>query len=189
VWIAREHARANPMYGDLTNAFDLSICVILSIAAAVTWAPLLGEKLSGPITGTITDGSFSDKKDWLIGALRYFENRGRRRIVLALAFMEGVRRPWLPMGFVMGLRNAREGSWLEKVFAREVFKFDNSQHCLNAFRILTRRGIDPRPHKNPQINLVLMSLDKQAAPEREPVVIPAADPPPDLQRDHRIKLP
>ena len=71
----------------------------------------------------------------------------------------------MPSAFVIGLKNARPGSWLEKVFAREVFRFHNTQHCIQAYLALKRHGIDPRPHPNQEINVALLSLDRPDRPE------------------------
>jgi hypothetical protein len=74
------------------------------------------------------------------------------------------------------------------VFALEVFRFDNFQHCMLAFQVLERHGIDPRPHQNPEVNIILASLDRPVRPEAEVLPIPEAPPPPPLKRDRRIKL-
>jgi hypothetical protein len=188
VQAARQHARENPVGGDLTNAFDLAVCVILGLAAAVTWAPYFGEKLSAPITGQMTNGSFADRRKWGLAAIHWLENRKCRRLALCLSFIEGVRRPWSPAPFVLGLRNSLEGTWLQKIFAQEVFKFDNSRNCVDAFRILEKHGIDPRPHHNPHINLILMSINKPVPEDREALHVPVSDAPPPISRDRRIKL-
>ncbi len=183
-----QNAQAAPQSGDLTYAFYLALCVILGIANAVVWAPYFADTLSGPLTGVITKSTYVDRKNYLLLFVHWLENHRLRRSTLLFCFLEGVHHPSRPTAFVIGLKNAKPGSWLEKVYAREVFKFDNARHCLLAYEGLKRHGIDPRPHRNPEINGVLVSIERQARPEAEPVVVPPASPAPPLKRDGRIKL-
>lgn len=185
---AIENAEAAPDTGDLTNAFYLAFSVIMAIANAVVWAPYLGEKLSDPLTSVITKGNFADRKNHLLRLIRRLDTRGFRRLTSFLCFLEGVRHPDWPTAFVIGLKNSRPGSWLEKVYALEVFRFDNAKHCMDAYHALKRHGIDPRPHHNPEISLVLISLEHGVRPDPEKVVVPPAPEPPPLKRDTRIRL-
>jgi hypothetical protein len=109
-------------------------------------------------------------------------------MIRMLCFIEGVRAPWLPTAFNLGLKHAKPGSWFEKVYAREVFKFNNAENCMRAFKALKGQGIDPRPHHNPDVNTVLLSLERGPAPEPEVLAVPPAPPPPQLQRDPRIRI-
>jgi hypothetical protein len=185
---AVENAEAAPDTGDLTNAFYLAFSVIMAIANAVVWAPYFGEKLSDPLTSVITKGNFADRKNHLLSLIRRLDVRGFRRLTSFLCFLEGVRHPDWPTAFVIGLKNSRPDSWLEKVYALEVFRFDNAQHCMDAYHALKRHGIDPRPHHNPEISMVLISLDHEIRPDPEKVVVPPAPEPPPLKRDPRIRL-
>ena len=185
---AVENAAAAPDTGDLTNAFYLGFSVIMAIANAVVWAPYFGEKLSDPLTSVITRGNFADRKNHLLRLIRRLDARGSRRLASFLCFLEGVRHPDWPTAFVIGLKNSRPGSWLEKVYALEVFRFDNAQHCMEAYHALKRHGIDPRPHPNPEVSMVLISLEHEVRPDPEKVVVPPAPEPPPLKRDSRIRL-
>ncbi len=182
------NAQAAPQTGDLANAFYLAICVALAMANAVVWAPFFADRLSGPLTDVITRSTYVAPKHSLLRLIHWLENHGLRRLTLLLCFLEGIRHPNRPAAFVIGLNNARTGSWLEKVYARQVFRFDNARHCMQAFAALRRHGIDPRPHHNTEVNFVLLSLDRQAKPAADSVVIPPAVPAPPLKRDPRIKL-
>src|SRR5438445_11066824 len=155
-----ENAEKNLETGDLTNAFWVGYCVVVGILNAAVWAPYIGEKISQPITGTITRSTYVEQKNHLLRFIRWLENHGHRRLVVCFCFLEGIRRPWQPAAFLIGLKNARPGSWLEKVYAREVFKFGNAQNCLAAAQVLLRQGIQPGPHRNPEVNLLLMTHDR-----------------------------
>lgn len=185
----RANARDNLASGDLNNAFWVGAGVLAAIAAAITWAPYFGAKVADPIAGGMVNSPWPDRKNRLMQLVRWLDKReGHARWVRWLCFVEGVRAPWLPTAFYLGFVNSEPGSWLEKVYAREVFRFNNAEHCLEAFRALQRHGIDPRPHDSPDINIVLYSVDRQAAPEPVSLAVPAAPPPAPLQRDARIRI-
>jgi hypothetical protein len=174
--------------GDLTGAFYLAVCVGLAILNAVVWAPFLGAKVSGPLTGVITESTYVERINWVLRLIRWLENRGWRRLVLGLCFLEGVRHPAAPTAFVTGLKHARPESWLEKVFAREVFRFNNTQNCVQAYLALKRHGIDPRPHPSQEVNIVLLSMERPPRPEAGIIAVPAASNTPALKRNPRIRL-
>jgi len=185
---AYENAREAPQSGDLTNAFWLAVALVLALANAAAWAPFLGARISEPLTGILTEGTCGERKNHLLGLAHWLEARRWRRPTLWVCFLEGVHHPELPAAFVLGLRNSRQGSWLEKVFAREVFRFDNAQHCVEAFHALRRHRIDPRPHPNAAVNQVLISLERQARPEPPIVPLPSAELPAPVQRHPDIQL-
>jgi hypothetical protein len=184
----RENAHLHPDTGDLANAGYLALCVILGIANAVVWAPFLGAKVSGPVTDIMTSGTHIDEKNRVLQLIRWFNNRGYRRVTLFLCFLEGVRRPWMPTAFVIGLQKSKPGTWFEKVYAREVFRFNNSQNCALAYEALKRHGIKPGSHPNPEIDLALLALQKPIRPEFPPVPLPPAPQAMPLPRNKRIRL-
>ena len=188
LYAARENAAIHPDTGDLMNAFWLGYCIIVGIFAAIAWAPLIAGRMAESMTGALTDGAFIEDRNRLMRCVRWLDGRGQRFLVRWLCFLEGVRHPWLPAQFLTGMSNSRPGSWLEWIFAREVYRFNNTRYCVRAFEVLKRHGITPPLHENNEINLVLLSLEREARPELPPVpVLPAAAPPP-IQRDRRIKL-
>ena len=185
VWQNQESA---PQTGDLANAFYLAACVILAVANAVVWAPYFGDRLSGPLAGMMTRGTYADRKNLLLRLIHWLERRRWVRLTRWLCFLEGVHHPERPAAFVIGLKHAAKGSWLEKVYALALFRFDNFQNSMLAYEALRRHHIDPRPHHNPEVNMLLLSLERELRPEPEPVAVPPAPPAPPLKRDHRIRL-
>lgn len=173
---------------DLSNAFWLAVGVLVGLAAAATWAPFLGAKVADPLTGGWTESPLEQSKNRLLQAIRWCDKRHKARLVRWLCFLEGIRAPWLPTAFILGLKNSRPGSWLEKVYAREVFRFNNSENCVAAFQALQRHGIDPGIHPSPDVNLALVSLDRRTAPERPVLEVPPAPPPAPVGRDKRIRI-
>jgi hypothetical protein len=85
------------------------------------------------------------------------------------------------------MNNASDGSWLQKIYALEVFKFNNARNCIKACQLLEAHGINPRPHINPGVNLALVSLDHSVKETPEVVELPVAPPPPKIERNPRIK--
>jgi hypothetical protein len=185
---ARLNAQVNPLYGDLSNAFWVAVVVFLAMANGIVWAPYFANKISDPLTGGTIDAPYKEEKSPALQIARWSEARGKHGLARWLCFVEAVQRPWLPASYALGLANARPGSWLEKVFASEVFKFNNAQNCLKAYEVLKRHGIDPRPHANPGINLVLISQEREIKETPNTVEVPPAPPASPLQRDKRIKL-
>lgn len=173
---------------DLSVAFWMAIGVLTGLVCAATWAPFLGAKIADPITGGWTDSPLDERKNYLLQVIRWCDKRHKTRLVRWLCFFEGIRAPWLPTAFLFGLKNAKPDTWLEKVYAREVWRFNHAENCVKAFEVLRRHGVDPRPHHNNEVNIALVSRDRRVAPERTPLEVPPAAPPPNLQRDQRIRI-
>ena len=119
---------------------------------------------------------------------RWLNNRGHRKLTVLFSFLEEIHKPNHPTAFIIGLKNARPSSWFEKVFAREVYRFENIQNCVHAYSTLQRHGIDPGFHPKQEINLVLRSLNRTARPDPEKLEIPPAEPAPLLRRNLRVRL-
>ena len=184
---AAKNAGTNPHGGDMANAFWVAFCVITGLLASLTWAPLIGDRMVEPVSGGLRDTVILDRPRRLMRLIRWFEARRFRRFARWLCFIEGVRRPWLPGAFVTGMNNARPGSWLEFVYAREVFRFNNLENCVKAHEIMRRRGVSPPPHANADVQFYLTSLEVAARPGAPAVSVPPASDPP-LRRNPRIRL-
>jgi hypothetical protein len=174
--------------GDIANAGYLALAVLLALANAAVWAPALGMSVAGPLTGMLTDGTTTEERNLLLWASRRCLARGARHAALAFALIEGVRHPDRPAAFLLGLQCSTPGSRLERVFALEVWRFENVRNCTMAFRVLQRQGIDPRPHRNQEVNLTLLALEKPPCPERQPLPVPASEVPIQPKRNTRIQL-
>ena len=188
MWQAREDAPSATATDDLSVAFWLVLGIITGLACAAVWAPFLGAKVADPLTGGWTDSQLEERKNYLLQAIRWLDRRHKHALVRWLCFFEGIRAPWLPTAFILGLKNAKHDSWLEKIYAREVWRFNHTENCVRAFQVLQRHGIDPRPHNNNEVNIALVSLDRRVAPERTPLEVPPAPRAPTLERDERIRL-
>lgn len=186
--LVQQNAVSGRDSADLVNAGLLALCVALGLLNAVVWAPFLGRLLADPLTGAFTEGAYVDTRNPVIALARKLHHRGWRRTACFFAFLEGVRHPDLPGAFVVGLKAARPGSWLEKVFAREVWRFDNAENCLWAWKILAARGLDPGLHRRPEVNLLIHSVQREKQPEPAPFALPPAPAPAPPPRNPRIRL-
>ncbi len=185
---ARMNAQADPVSGDLGNAFWVAVVVILALANGIVWAPWFAEKVGDPLTGGTINSQFGEEKNYGIRIAKWLQFRGLRGPARWICFIEGVRNPRVLTPFVLGMATARKGSWLEKMYALEVFKFNNVQNCMNAFTVLKAHGIDPRPHAMPGVNLALISLEHEVKEAPPALPVAEAPPPAPIQRNRRIKI-
>lgn len=185
---AVETAGPTPQTDGITDAAYLAVAAFIGIANAVVWAPWIGRLLADPLTGAFTAGHPGDLRNSVLQFAHKLAHRGWRRTALLFAFLDGVRHPDLPGAFILGLRHARPGSWLEKVFAREVWRFDNAENCLRAWHVLRARGLHPPPHRRPEVHLLILSAQRERLPDPNRLEVPAAPPPPPPERDPRIRL-
>lgn len=189
-WLGKavEVAGPDPQTEGTTDAGFMAVAVFLAIANAVVWAPWVGQWLADPLTGAFTAGHPADFANPTLQLAHKLSLRRWRRAALFFAFLEGVRHPDLPGAFVLGMQQAREGSWLEKVFAREVWRFDNADHCLKAWKILRRHGIEPDLHRRPEVNLLLLAQTREVPPPPAVLEVPSAPPAPKPVRNPRIRI-
>jgi hypothetical protein len=174
--------------GDMV--FLLGYALAGAVVMAILWAPVVGEKLSDPVTSTLTrETSLPPKTNTLVQWITYLQRRGYHRPALLLVFIEGIRHPDLPQPALLGLRSVRPGSFLEKCLAKEVYKFNNVQNCLHAYKILTERhGIIPPLHKHPEVNLALMNLNRERPPEPAKIELKPTTEAAPPARNPRIRL-
>jgi hypothetical protein len=170
--------------------FLLGYALAGSVFVAILWAPVIGDKLSDPLTSPLnSDTSLPPNTNNVVQTIRWLQTRGWHRPALLLVFVEGIRHPSLPQPALLGLRSAKPGSFLEKCFAKEVFRFNNIQNCLYAYKILTERhGMTPPLHAQPEVNLAISNLNRERPPEPAKYQLTEAPPKPTAERNTRIKL-
>jgi hypothetical protein len=183
-----ENAADSPEGGDLTNAWLLALSLVMALANAAVWAPYLGARLSAPLTMMLTEGSHVERKSRLLGLARRLHDRGHRRLTGLVCLFEGLEQHGQPTVCLIGLKSARPGSWMERHFAMRVFRFANAGNCIEAYRILRKHGMDPRPHRSPEINAILQAIERKANPDPQPIALETAIQLPQLKRDSRIRL-
>jgi hypothetical protein len=155
---------------DVDGAIWMGVAIGVGMLAALCWAPVLSGAVAGRVGDLAEDGSGEEERNRLMGLAGGLAGRGWRRLALLAAFLEGVRHPDLPAAFHLGMGLAKPGTWLEKVFAKEVWRFSNLTLCLRAHEILTQRhGIDPGPHARDQVNDALKSASSGAGGNGNPL--------------------
>jgi len=170
--------------------FLLGYALAGSVFVAILWAPVIGQKLSDPLTSTLnSETSLPPNTNDLVQTIRWLQSRGWHRPALFLVFVEGIRHPTLPQPALLGLRSAKPGSFLEKCFAKEVFRYSNIQNCLCAYKILRERhGITPPLHAQPEVNLAISNLSRERPPEPAKYELTTSLAKPPAERNPRIKL-
>lgn len=186
LFLALQESNQN-IAGDVTPGFYLAVGLVLALANAIVWASWIGERIAGPLDSMYVGKGAPVSSHLGLRLAQKAAARGHRRLALCLAFIEGVRHPDFSGPFIVGMRNARPGTWLEKVFAREVYRFDGIDNCVRAYTILKQHGIKPPPHRNKEITGVLLSLEHQTRPPAEALPVPKG-PDIELQRNPRIRL-
>lgn len=188
-WLAKLTIRTPEVSGG-EMVMLLAYGLLGGVVLAVLWAPVVGDKLSAPLTSTITqETSLPPHTNRLVNLIQRLQWRGYHRLALVLVLLEGMRHPDLPQAALLGLRSSRRGSILEKWFAQEVYKYNNIQNCLHAYRVLTERHHTIPPlHRQPEVNLAILNLTREPPPEPAKLQLPpkaaAANPP----RNQRIRL-
>src|SRR5262245_22625695 len=188
-WLAKALLRESELSGG-DMVFLLGYALAGAVVMAILWAPVVGEKLSDSVTTPFTqETSLPPKTNTLVQWITGLQSRGYHRVALVLAFIEGIRHPNLPQPALLGLRSVRPGSFLERWLAKEVYKFNNVQNCLHAYKILRERhGITPPLHKHPEVNLALMNLNRECPPEPAKIQLKPKAGPVAPARNPRIKL-
>lgn len=185
---AVETAGMTPQTEGTTDAGYLALAVVIGIANAAVWAPWVGHWMAEPLTGAFTSGHPADFTNPMLQLAHKLALRRWRRLALFFAFAEGVRHPDLPGAFILGLNQAKPGTWLEKVFAREVWRFENAENCLRAWKVLSRHGIEPDLHPKAEVNLLLLSQRRELPPPASVLPVPLAPPPPKPVRNPGIRI-
>jgi hypothetical protein len=174
----------------LDTIFLMIYLLLGSIIISILWAPVIGEKIADPITSSIVEETtLPPTQNRLVRWICRLQARGTHRLALLLCFWEGLRHPDLPLPPLLGLRSTRPGSFLEKLFAREVYRYNNIKNCLHAYTILKERHNEcPPPHRNPEVNLAIMGLTRAPHPTPEKVTVKTNAAPVRLERNPGIKL-
>jgi len=177
-----------PGAGDTTGAYYMGISVILAIGTGIVWAPAVGAMVVAPLDATLTCGSFVVEEHKGLRLVYWLIKRKHRRLAVFFCLVEAVNRPDWPTSYNIGMRHAKRGSRLERIFAKEVWRFDNVQNALLAHEALQRHGIEPPAHTNSLVMWQLALREQKEIPMRDPIAVPPSGPPPPLKRNPLIKL-
>ena len=163
--------------------------VLLGLVTVTMWVPVVGEQLSNPLTFSLVNETSVPRTNRVVRWIHRCQARGWHRLALMWCLWEGLCKPRLPHPALLGIKSARHGSSLEKWLAREIYRHNNLQNCLTAWKILREHHQEtPPPHVNPEVTLALMQLQRRPSPEHPPVPVPHRPQPAALARNPHIKL-
>ena len=186
--LARHNAADHPQTGDLLNAFYLAIIVAIGLAVGAVWTPYFADVLCGPLLGTITEIPVVDDRSKLRRLTNWALRRRHRRLALFLCLMDGIFHPDSPGPFLTGMHQAKPGSRLERILAREVFRFENAVNCAEAVKVLERHGLKPGRHWSVSINFLLTQRRMTQRPPAEVIALPRQNSVVAVPRNPKIKL-
>ncbi len=179
-----------PTMSPVGTVFLMIYLLLGGIVVSTLWAPVIGERITEPLTSSIVEQTtLPPTQNRVVRLIHRLQARGHHRLALLGCFWEGIRRPDQPLPALLGLRSARPGSLLEKLFAREVYRYNNIKNCLLAYTILKERhGETPAPHRNPEVNLAILNLTRLPHPEPSKLEVKPNATPVRMERNPRIKL-
>ncbi len=186
--LARQNAIDHPNSGDLMNAFYLAAILAVGLAVGAVWTPYFADVLCGPLLGTISEIPQLNDDSRLRRLTNWALRHRHRRLVLFLCCVDGLFHPDLPRPFLTGMHEAKPGSRLERIFAREVFRFENAVNCAEAEKVLDRHGIKPGRHWSVSINYLLTQRKMVLRPPADVIALPRHNKQVPVPRNPKIKL-
>ena len=190
LYLLGREVRDYPNLSAVGMLFLAAFALVGGLFVAMLWVPVLGTKLSEPLTASLTEEtSLPPLTNSLVRLIHKSQARGWHRLALLVCFLEGMRHPDLPHPPLLALRSVKPGSFLERCFAREVYRYHNVQNCLRAYRILVERhGVPPPPHPVPEVRLALFQSQREPASPPETIALTPNSKGINLKRNPDIKL-
>lgn len=171
---AEAYAHAHPAGNGGMDALFLAVAMVIALPTSIVWTPVFADIIFGGILDALNDGAFIDTERQLPKWIERAAARKWHHLTAWLCFLETMEHPELPDAFVIGMEHATPGSWLERLFAREVYRSNRVPHCIKAATILEQHGINPSTHINGEINLLLFGRGKKLTPAVKVSSIPRA---------------
>lgn len=185
---ARQNAIDHPQSGDLLNAFYLAAILAVGLAVGAVWTPYFADVICGPLMGTLTDIPQLDENSRLRRLTNWAFRHRHHRLGLFLCAMDGLFHPDSPRPFLTGMQQAKPGSRLERIFAREVFRFENAANCAEAAKVLERHCVKPGRHWSVSVNHLLTQRKMAIRPPPEVIGLPRRNTVVPVARNPKIKL-
>ena len=171
--------------GDFTALGCMVVGILLSIGMSAVWTPMIADFLCGPLLSVIDDCTYVESKSRLNGWIDWASRNKYYSLLVFLCLLKGFLRPEIPTAFLKGLKHSKPGSWAQKVLARRVYRFNNTQNSLRAAKVLEEHGEKPRWHHNPEVVLSLMREEKEKLKKTQPIKVY----PPAVVSDTTTQLP
>jgi len=162
---------------DLFSAFVyLLVALPLGLMVAAAYSSLIGEWIGEAVWMRFSENPGYDHPHWLVSLTGWLERHQCRLLLRWVCFLavQLIGFSEWSILYQRGLGAAREGSWLERYFARRLYPFPNALNALKAAEALARHGIHPRAHPDTQVQLFLLRAGLPEKARKKPAC-PAAE--------------
>jgi hypothetical protein len=173
----------------LWGSWVLIELTVTGVVLAILWAPVIGERMSDPLTAQFTEDTGVVPSNRLTRWILACHAKRNHRAALALCLLEGLRKPHALHPLLLGIQSVKPGSRLERMFALEIYQHNHVAHCIRARDILlSRHHVRVPPHPDVGVERILRCLEtKPQSPTQTVPLIPGV-PPPIVQRNPNIQL-
>lgn len=114
--------------------------VVALVFTMAVWIPWVARSISGEVVSTEVVGQGGGTGDQFSVRVNRLAAKGRRSWAVYLCFIRGLNRFNNPQPFVLGMRLARDGSWVKRAFAKEYLKFEGGRFREEAESIIQSKA-------------------------------------------------
>lgn len=189
IWLAA--ARLIELRGStiLWGSWVLIELTVTGVVLAILWAPVIGERMSDPLTAQFTEDTGVVPNYRLTRWIMTCQAKGNHRAGLALCFLEGLRKPHALHPLILGIQSVKPASRLERWFALEIYQHNHVALCIRARDILfARHHVRVPPHRDPGVERILRCLETKPEIPAKTFPLLSGVPPPKVQRNPNIQL-
>jgi hypothetical protein len=173
----------------LWGSWVLIELTVTGLVLAVLWAPVIGEKLSDPLTGTFLKDTGVVPNNLLTRWILKCQAKGLHRAALVICLWEGLRKPHALHPLLLGIQSVAPGSRLERLFAWEIYQHNHVAHCIRARDILRdRHHVQVPPHQDSHVEHILRFQQDKPETAIKTIDLSPGTPPPKVQRNPNIQL-
>ena len=140
--------------------------IMVGIPLAAVWIPVFGRIVVGKAVEAVSDDHYTHSGNWLALAIDRAVERGERKKVVFLCWLETWINPKLTRPNSIGLTHAVPGSRLELQFARRLFRGNTASECIRAADVIERHGFSVGMHNSDTISQLLLQRKKLRQQER-----------------------
>ena len=140
--------------------------IMVGIPLAAVWIPVFGRIVVGKAIEAVSDDHYTHSGYRLALAIDRAVDRGERKKVVFLCWLETWINPKLKRPNSIGLTHAVPGSRLELQFARRLFRGNTASECIRAADVIERHGFNVGMHNSDTISQLLLQRKKLRQLER-----------------------
>ena len=140
--------------------------IMVGIPLAAVWIPVVGRIVVGIAVEAVSDDHYTHSGNRLALAIDRAVDRGERKKVVFLCWLETWVNPKLTRPNSIGLTHAVPGSRLELQFARRLFRGNTASECIRAADVIEKHGFNVGMHNSETISQLLLQRKKLRQLER-----------------------